>query len=109
MQPGAQAVLDLAGFGQLLDLLRASGYRLIGPGRRDGAIVYDEISSAADLPAGWTEEQGPGIYRLQRRDDGALFGYASSPDSWKGFLHPPVLKVWQARPGHSDPHGAQQP
>src|SRR3972149_11379862 len=83
MQPGAHAVIDLEGFGRLLDLLRASGYRLIGPVRRDGGIVYDEISSAADLRAGWTEGQGPGTYRLQRRNDGALFGDAKlSTSPW---------------------------
>jgi len=109
MQPGAHAVIDLAGFGQVLDLLRASGYRLIGPVRRDGAIVYDDISSAADLPAGWTEEQGPGIYRLQRRNDGALFGYATAPDSWKRALHPPVLRLWQGRRVNGDLQVADEP
>src|SRR3972149_335192 len=58
MQPGAQVVIDLEGFGRLLALLRASGYRLVGPVRRDGAIIYDEISSPANLPAGRAEEQG---------------------------------------------------
>ena len=46
---------------------------------RDGAIVYDEIESAADLPTGWTDEQDGGHYRLERRDDDALFGYAVGP------------------------------
>ena len=31
---------------------------------RDGAIVYDELRSAADLPVGWTDEQDGGHYRL---------------------------------------------
>src|SRR3989304_275059 len=106
MQPGAHAVIDLAGFGQLLDLLRASGYRLIGPVRRDGGIVYEEIASAADLPGGWTEEQGPGTYRLQRRGDRALFGYATTPDSWKRTRRGPVLRLWQGRRGNRGPEVA---
>src|SRR3989304_5907099 len=119
MQPGAHAVIDLAGFGQLLDLLRASGYRLIGPVRRDGGIVYEEIASAADLPGGWTEEQGPGTYRLQRRGDRALFGDATTPDSWKRPppppapgtppLPPPVLRLGQGRRVNGDRQVAEEP
>ena len=30
-----------------------------------------ELATLADLPAGWTAEQGPGTYRLVRRADGA--------------------------------------
>ena len=63
---------------------------------RDQAIVYDDIVSLADLPAGWTDEQDGGRYRLARRDDDALFGYAVGPHSWKKFLHPPVLRLWHA-------------
>ena len=68
----------------------------MGPTVRDQAIVYDDIASVADLPAGWTDEQDGGRYRLARRDDEALFGYAVGPHSWKKFLHPPVLRLWQA-------------
>jgi hypothetical protein len=42
---------------------------------RDGAIVYDEVTTVTDLPIGWTDEQAGGKYRLQRRNDHALFGY----------------------------------
>ena len=50
-----------------------------------------------DLPKGWTDEQAPGRYRLARRDDEGLFGYAVGPHSWKAFLHPPMQQVWKAR------------
>jgi sulfhydrogenase subunit beta (sulfur reductase) len=68
----------------------------MGPTVRDGTIVYDNIGRLADLPAGWTERQEAGRYRLQRRDDGALFGFAVGPQSWKQFLHPPVMTMWRA-------------
>ena len=42
---------------QLLDAIRRSGFRLVGPVVRDGAICYGDIGSAADLPAGWTDVQ----------------------------------------------------
>lgn len=64
---------------------------------RDGAIAYDELVAAADLPIGWTDEQDQGTYRLKRRDDQARFGYAVERHSWKQFLHPRVLRLWRAR------------
>ena len=81
----------------LFEALRARGYTLVGPTVSQGAIVYDEIESSADLPAGLTDEQDGGTYRLRERDDDALFGYAVGPRSWKHFLHPPRIKLWHAR------------
>jgi ferredoxin len=83
-------------FGALLAALQRRGYRTVGPTVRDGAIVYDEIATVADLPAGWTDEQDGGTYRLKRRSDGALFGYAVGPHSWKKYLFPPLLRLWRA-------------
>ncbi|MGH3081633.1 MAG: 4Fe-4S dicluster domain-containing protein [Gaiellaceae bacterium] len=81
----------------LLEALVERGYRLVGPTIADGAIVYEEIRSTADLPAGWTDEQEAGTYRLARRDDDALFGYAVGPQSWKRLLHPPSVTLFRAR------------
>jgi ferredoxin len=89
-------VLERDDFQQLLDTLAKRGYRVVGPTIRDGAIVYDTLGSTADLPSGWTDEQNGGTYRLRKRNDQALFGYAVGPHSWKRFLHPPVLRLWQA-------------
>ena len=80
--------LDVAGLDALLAELARRGYQVVGPRVRDGAIVYDRIASTADLPRGVTDEQGPGHYRLARRDDDALFGYAVGPHAWKRFLNP---------------------
>jgi ferredoxin len=93
----ASAVLDRNGLGTLIDALWARGYTVIGPTVRDAAIVLDELGSVEDLPEGWTDEQDGGTYRLQRRDDGALFGYAVGPHSWKRFLFPPSTLLWRAR------------
>lgn len=95
--PQALRVLAADGLNALFDALRRRGYRLVGPTPRDGAIVYDEIASAADLPAGWTDVQDGGTYRLARRDDQALFGYAVGPHSWKRFLFPASTRLWSAR------------
>lgn len=96
LQVGAQVTVEHVHFHRLIDALTRKGYRVIGPTVRDGAIVYDELSSAADLPMGWTDEQDGGSYRLKRRNDEAFFGYAVGPHSWKKFLHPPQLRLWKA-------------
>jgi len=91
-----QYVLQSRDFQKLLDALIKRGYQVLGPTIRDGAIVYDQLISVDDLPVGWTDEQNGGTYRLKRRDDQAMFGYAVGPHSWKKFLHPPVVRLWQA-------------
>jgi sulfhydrogenase subunit beta (sulfur reductase) len=93
------AVLERDHLQLLLDILGKRGYRVVGPTVRDRAIVYDDLASVTDLPVGWTDEQDGGIYRLKRRNDGALFGYAVGPDSWKKFLHPPVVRLWRVKTG----------
>ena len=80
----------------LIPALRRQGYQVIGPVVRDGAIVYDEVDKLADLPAGWTDEQEPGKYRLRRRNDEALFGYVVGPQSWKKYLHPAEVRLFSA-------------
>ena len=80
----------------LIELLRADGYRVMGPTVRDGSIVHGELRELGDLPRGWTDEQGPGTYRLRRRDDEALFGYAVGPSSPKRELFPPRQRLWTA-------------
>ncbi|MGZ8702471.1 MAG: sulfite reductase subunit A, partial [Gaiellaceae bacterium] len=81
----------------LVRSLHDRGFRVLGPTVREGAIVYDALDSAAQLPIGWTDEQAPGRYRLARRDDEARFGYAVGPHSWKQFLLPPRLRLWRIR------------
>jgi len=83
----------------LIDALGSRGYQVLGPTVRDGAIIYDDIARLEDLPAGWTERQEAGRYHLEHRDDGALFGFTVGPQSWKRFLHPPVVSMWTARKG----------
>lgn len=89
----ASLVIERAQLQTLLDALRARGMLTVGPRLRDGAIVYDELRSADDLPAGWSDRQEAGTYRLAKRDDQALFGYNVGPHSWKQFLHPPALRL----------------
>ncbi|VVE02049.1 sulfite reductase subunit A [Pandoraea communis] len=99
LSKGDMAVITHEALQSLIDALVARRYQVMGPTVRDGAIVYDRIASVPDLPAGWTDRQEAGHYRLERRNDAALFGFAVGPHSWKHFLHPPVQKLWQAQIG----------
>lgn len=90
-------VLEKEHFPKLLDGLIRRGYRVVGPTLGEAAIEYNEIGSVADLPVGWTDEQDGGKYRLRKRDDQALFGYVTGPHSWKKFLLPSLLRLWQAK------------
>jgi len=93
---GGAITLSVVQLDALLQAVRADGCQLVGPTVRDSAIVYGAISGVGDLPAGWTEVQDAGTYRLQRRADDALFGYALGPHAWKQFFFAPRLKLWQA-------------
>ena len=83
-----QVILDRQNLQRLLDALRKRGYDLIGPTLRDNAIVFDEIFTVADLPAGWTDEHDGGVYRLKKTDQPWLFRFNNGPHSCKKYLYP---------------------
>jgi len=83
-------------FQTLIGLLKSEGYRTIGPTIDQEAIVYDEIDSIDQFPIGWTDEQGPGHYRLKEREDREWFGFAVGPHSWKRYLFPPTSTLLSA-------------
>jgi ferredoxin len=103
-----QAMLDVAGLDRLVGVLIERGYRVVGPTLRDNAIVLAELESAEDLPRGWGVDVGPGHYRLQRRDDDAVFAHSAGPQSWKQFLHPPRRRLWSADRGGEIRDGAEE-
>jgi ferredoxin len=94
--PEGSHILERQDLETLIKALQKRGYQILGPTVRDGAIVYDALDSATDLPEGWTDVQDAATYRLKRRNDAALFGYAVGPHSWKKYLHPPRERLWQA-------------
>ena len=94
-------IVERSALDALLGSIARQGYQVLGPTVHDGAIVYRDVRSAADLPIGWGDEQDGGTYRLRRREDEAVFGYAVGPQSWKQFLHPPRLRLWRARRGQN--------
>ena len=82
---------------ELVQSLRRDGRTVIGPIVRDGVITHDEITSAADFPVGWTEEQEGGTYRLEPTGTDEAFAWATPSTSWKRFLYPPKTLLVRAR------------
>jgi len=103
------AVIAPEALEDLVAALRRQGFRVLGPVVRDGAIVYDDLETAGDLPVGWTDRQEAGTYRLERRSDEARFGYAVGPHSWKRYLFPPRLRLWRARLNGGAPAIEEEP
>jgi sulfhydrogenase subunit beta (sulfur reductase) len=97
MLTGESLVIELEGLARLVGVLGEHGFLVIGPTVRSGAIVYDVLESADDLPVGYTDVQEPGRYRLERRADEARFGFAVGAQSWKRELLPPELQLWRAQ------------
>ena len=97
MESVQTSVIATEGLADLIGALGSRGYRVLGPTVRDGAILYEDLESAEDLPVGWKDIADAGSYRLERRDDEARFGYALGPHSWKQFLFPPKIRLWQAQ------------
>ncbi len=81
----------------MITTLLRRDYEVVGPTVRDGAIIYDRVTSPADLPAGWTDEQEAGHYRLLPSQDQAFFGYSVGPHSWKKYLHPADVRLCSAQ------------
>ena len=92
---GSQIVILRADLDELVQALRAKGFTVTGPVARDGAITIDTIEDAAELPAGWAEEQEPGRYRLTPTNDGAVFAHTVGATSWKRFLNPPEARLYR--------------
>src|SRR5258707_1375500 len=90
-----ESVLAASELDRLITALVQREYEVIGPVMRDEAIVYDRVESIEDLPAGWTDEQEPGRYRLKRREDGAAAAQVRHMDTtdirellYSNFEHP---------------------
>lgn len=80
----------------LLDALNRAGYRCVGPKLKDGAILYEPLDSAADLPLGVSDEQAPGRYRTSATGSRRRFAWANGPQALKPFLFAPRETLWRA-------------
>ena len=76
-------ILARTDFPDLLTALKQGGYRILGPIVRDGATMWDQISTAQDLPIGWQDDQQPGQYRLKQTQTTRYFDIVHGPESLK--------------------------
>jgi len=91
------AIITVEQLELLLHALQSEKHELYGPLVRDNAVVYGRLYSVHDLPLGWIDRQNRGEYRLEKSGEEMLFGYVVGPHTWKQFLHPPEMKLWEAR------------
>ncbi len=89
-------IMEARELNRLIETLAEKGYETIGPTVQQGAILYGHVGSAGDLPAGWSDQQGPGTYRVSENGDSSFFGYVVGPNSGKSFLHPSRETLMQA-------------
>jgi len=80
----------------LLNKLQDGGFTCIGPQVRDGAIIYDEISSVKQLPRGISDEQKPGSYSLKTDCGSKYFAWANGPQAIKPLVFAPKEKLWNS-------------
>ncbi len=78
----------------LIDALRHAHKRVLGPVARDGAIVFDEIERASDLPIGWHDQQSAGRYRLTHDENPRAFAWANGPQALKPLTFAPQEILW---------------
>jgi ferredoxin len=65
---GIHYFLPVAGLDQLVSLLQDEGYKTVAPVERDGAVLWSEIASTADLPSCRRDVQQAGAYHLSDAD-----------------------------------------
>jgi ferredoxin len=105
MEEPVPSFLLRADLSVLLKLLLDDGHQLHGPQVRDHAIVYSSITSVADLPSGYQDQQKPGYYHLDSDQNTRLFHWANGPQALKPLLYPAREVLWQAK---RDANGAIQ-
>ncbi len=76
----------------IFDRLKDS-YKLVGPRVENDVIVLTEMDFH-DIPAGYKDLHGKGVYRLSGNKDSNTFSFSLGPDSFKRFLSPPVREIF---------------
>lgn len=89
-------IIEISELDHIIQILKDQGYKVVGPTIQNGAIVYSEISNSNDLSKGFTDNQKPGYYRLEKSNEYKFFDYVVGPQSWKKFLYPSVQKIFSA-------------
>ena len=81
---------------RLVDVLLAQEFQVIGPVVKDGAIVYDQVSSIQQLPQGYQDDQSPGSYRLRQTSSSNFFAWSNGVQALKPLMFKSSEVLWQA-------------
>lgn len=90
-------IIDVDGLQGLIEALASRGYTVMGPRVRDGAVVLAPVAGIEDLPRGVRDDQEAAHYRLEHRDDDAVFGHAAAVQGAKPVFFPSDQLLWRAR------------
>jgi|GEM_PF-4087997 len=77
---------SLENFHNIFTALQKEGVKIIGPTVRYNNIIYDQITSAEELPIGVTFSDVPDRPIAERREDEAYFGYGIPVQPFTRFL-----------------------
>ncbi|MCU7829794.1 MAG: 4Fe-4S dicluster domain-containing protein [Candidatus Thiodiazotropha sp. (ex Myrtea sp. 'scaly one' KF741663)] len=79
---------------KLFIVLSQLGYQILGPVVRDGAIQFDTLSAADQLPRGVSNDQQPGHYRLEQGENQRQFDWNHGPQGLKPVCFSPREVLW---------------
>lgn len=80
---------------EFIDALHHAGFICIGPQVRDGAIVYEPLKHAEQLPWGIRDHQSRGQYHLEATDEKKAFSFANGAQAIKPLLFKSKEMVWK--------------
>ena len=83
------------GLQRLLDAMRQDGRRCVGPVERDGALTFETITKAGQLPTGVHDRQMPGTYQLEHDETPRCFAWANGPQAVKPLTFAPQETLWR--------------
>jgi len=96
MQNKKLLFLPHAGLQDLINILAHNGFTCIGPQARAGAIVYDKLTDAKQLPWGIIDHQKPGYYSLEKTALAQAFAWTNGPQAIKPYLFKSCDITWCA-------------
>lgn len=82
-------------FDALIEALVSAGFRVQGPVLQDGTVVYTDLPSADQLPAGVLLRVEPGSIRATQTQLPRFFAWANGPQALKPLLFKPDEILWQ--------------
>jgi ferredoxin len=86
--------LPRAALAELIAILQADGYTVMGPKQTGAAIMLGAITSVDELAHGWRDEQEGGKYRLLPGDPDLTFEYVVGMNSIRSFLFPAQQRLY---------------